>query len=448
MLGKFHSTLALLLALGPLIIFHELGHYLVARLFDVKVSRFSIGFGRIIWSRRFGRDQTEWAISMLPFGGYVKWCDSADPDQPPMAAADLPRQFTRQNVWRRIAITAAGPLANFLIAIVLFAFIGMHGETDLATRVRATEAGTPAFAAGLRGGETIGAVNGKAVAGWTELRWEIMQASLDKRAAELAVDGGAGPRTVTLPAAVVGALNLEADFFGALGLGVWSPAPRVLEVKPGGAAERAGLLPGDLLVTIDGRPVADSFAATKLVRAAAGRTLAVAVLRAGHPVTLAVTPEADDQGKAGKIWLINADLGRPQLVTVRVGFGAAVVKGVEKTWGASTMTLRMIWRIITGEASYKNVSGLFTMADYAGKTASLGLAVYLGYIAFISVSLGVMNLLPIPVLDGGFLLYYSLEVLTGRPLPERVLEFAQRAGFVLLLMLMALALFNDAVRYL
>ncbi|PWF45970.1 RIP metalloprotease RseP [Massilia glaciei] len=448
MLGKLGAALALVLALGPLIVLHELGHYLVARLFNVKVARFSIGFGRIVWSRRFGRDQTEWALSMLPFGGYVKWCDSADPDQPPMAAADLPRQFTRQDVWRRIAITAAGPLANFLIAIALFGAVGMLGETDLASRVRAAEAGTPAFEAGLRGGETITAVNGKAVTGWTELRWEIMQAALDKRAAELAVDGPGGPRAATLPAAALGALDLEGDFFGALGLGIWTPPPRVLEVKPGGAAARGGLLPGDLIVSIDGRPVADSSAATKLVRAGAGRPLAVGVLRAGRGVALSLTPAAIDGGKAGTFGRIDADLGRPQFVTLRVGLGAAVKRGAEKTWAAGTMTLQMIGRIITGEASYKNISGLVTMADYAGQSASLGLSVFLGYIAFISVSLGVMNLLPIPVLDGGFLLYYSVEVLTGRPLPERALEFFQRAGFVLLLMLMALALFNDAVRYL
>jgi regulator of sigma E protease len=287
------------------------------------------------------------------------------------------------------------------------------------------------------------------VGGWTGLRWEIMQAALDKRTATLkVVDASGRERELALPSEALARLNLEGDMLGELGMVVWTPAPAVLEVKPGGAAARAGMLPGDLIRTIDGKPVADSMAATKAVRAVPGRTVAVEVVRAGQPLTLSVTPESVDLGKAGKIGRIEADLGRPQFVTLRAGLLPALAKGADKTWVTSTMTLKMIGRMIIGEASLKNVTGIFTIADYAGQTARMGLAEYLAFIAFISVSLGVMNLLPIPVLDGGFLLYYSLEVLTGRPLPERVIDFAQRAGFVLVVMLMILAHFNDAMRYL
>jgi regulator of sigma E protease len=446
-MNLIQTVLAFLLALGPLIIFHELGHYLVARLCGVKVLRFSVGMGHVVWSRRFGRDGTEWAVSALPLGGYVKMLDSRDEQAPAMTAEDEKREFTRQTVWRRIAIVSAGPIANFLLAIALFAGLYMHGIAEPGTRVRAMPANTPAYQAGLRGGDTIAAVNGKPVGAWSELNWEIVQAAIDKREVRLEVARQTGGRAdVVLPSALLSSLDVDSDILGKLGIEIARPKPVIEDVMAGGAGARAGLMRGDLLTSVDGKPVADGVELIKTIRAAGGRTLAVTLVRAGQPVSLELTPDLDPATRAGIIKVSVAQA--PEMVTVREGPLGALAKATRKTWDTSVMSIKMIGKMIIGEVSWKNVTGPITIADYAGQTARIGVISYLSFIAFISVSLGVMNLLPIPVLDGGLLLYYSLEVLTGRPLPERVSEFAQRAGVGLLLMLMALAVFNDVARLL
>jgi regulator of sigma E protease len=445
-MNLIHTVLAFLLALGPLIIFHELGHYVVARLCGVKVLRFSIGMGKVVWSRRFGPDQTEWAISALPLGGYVKMLDSRDPETAPKDDADLAREFTRQSVWRRIAIVAAGPMANFLLAIVLLAGLFMHGVEEPGTRLRAMPEASAAYSAGLRAGDAIAAVNGQKVVSWSELRWEIVRAAIDKGEARMDVRGaGGGSFAATVPATVVGALDVEGDVLGALGLSMWRPRPLLDGVLPDGAGARAGLQKGDLVTAVDGKPLLDGIGFIEAVRASAGRSLQVEVLRGGRALTLAVTPERDPSGR-GVIKVMVAQA--PEMVSVASGPFEAVAKGAARTWETSTMTLKMIGRMIIGEVSWKNVTGPITIADYAGQSARIGLISFLQFVAFVSISLGVMNLLPIPVLDGGHLLYYSLEVLTGRPLPERIGEIAQRAGIGLLFMLMALAVFNDLVRLL
>lgn len=438
------TVLAFVLALGPLIVIHELGHYLVARLCGVKVLRFSIGMGRVVWSRRFGRDQTEWAVSALPLGGYVKMLDSRDPETAPKDDAELQREFTRQSVWRRIAIVAAGPMANFLVAIGLMAALYMHGVDEPSARLRALAQDSLASQAGVRGGDTVTAVNGNPVRSWSELRWQVMHAAVDKTDARFELRGvHGGTYSATVPAGAVGRLDVEGDVMDALGMDPWRPAPLVQDVLAGGAGQRAGLQKGDLVLRVDGRPVADGIAFIDAVRGAAGKTLQLDVERGGRTVTLPLTPENDGKG-SGVIRVMVAQA--PEMVTVSSGLFEAIARGAERTWDTSIMTLKMIGKMLTGEASWKNVTGPITIADYAGQTARIGLVSYLQFIAFISISLGVMNLLPIPVLDGGHLLYYSLEVLTGRPLPARVGEIAQRAGVGLLFMLMALAVFNDLVR--
>jgi regulator of sigma E protease len=441
------TMLAFLFALGPLIIFHELGHYTVARLCGVKVLRFSVGMGKVVWSRRFGRDQTEWAVSMLPLGGYVKMLDLRDPDAAAMDPADLGREFTHQGVWRRIAIVAAGPLANFLLAILLYAGLSMAGTVEPSTRLRAPAENSVAWQAGLRGGEKISAVNGKPVASWPELRWEILQAIVDKRDARLDVTQPQGGQFgAIVPARSLAGLDVEGDVLASLGMAMARPKPVIEQVIAGGPGERAGLKVGDLVTAVDGKPAPDGIAVIEAVRAAAGRTLALSVLRGGEPLALPVTPEFDP---ARKVWVIKViTSSAPELVTVSAGPLEALAKAARKTWDTSVLSVKMIGKMITGEVSWKNVTGPITIADYAGQTARMGAAVYLGFIAFMSLSLGVMNLLPIPVLDGGLLLYYSLEVLTGRPLPERIGAYAQRVGVGLLVLLMALAVFNDVARLL
>ncbi|MFL6634120.1 MAG: RIP metalloprotease RseP [Massilia sp.] len=448
-MNVIHTLLAFLLALGPLIIFHELGHYVVARLCGVKVLRFSIGMGRIVWSRRFGPDQTEWAISALPIGGYVKMLDARDPSTAPTNDADLPREFTRQNVWKRIAIVAAGPIANFILAIVVMAALFMHGKEEPGTRLRAMPEASAVYKAGVRGGDLVTAVNGKPVQSWTELRWEIVRAVIDKHAAELTLRGpnpNSAPYRAVLPAERMASLDVDSDVLGALGMQLWRPRPAVDKVLPDGAAARAGLRQGDLVTSIDGKDIADGIAFIEAVRGAAGKTLQVGVQRGDQQLVLPLTPDRDPQSGRGLVKLMIAQA--PEMVTVKAGPLAALAKGAQRTWETSAMTVKMIAKMIVGEVSLKNVTGPITIADVAGQTARSGLEPFLEFIAFISISLGVMNLLPIPVLDGGHLLYYSLEVLTGRPLPARIGEIAQRAGVGLLFMLMALAVFNDLVRLL
>jgi len=441
------TVLAFLLALGPLIIFHELGHYWVARLCGVKVLRFSVGMGRIVWSRRFGPDQTEWAISALPIGGYVKMLDARDPSTAPTDDKDLAREFTRQNVWKRIAIVAAGPIANFLLAIVVIAAIYVSGKDEPGTRLRGMAETSAVYQAGVRGGDAVTAVDGDPVQSWTELRWAMVRAALDKRAAELTLRGADGTSyRAVIPQEKMAALNVDSDIMGLLGLQMWRPRALVDKVLPGGAAERAGLKPGDLVTAIDGKPVRDGIAFIEAVQGAPGRTLQLDVERGGQQLALALLPERDPARGIGVVKLMVAQL--PEMVEVQAGPLQALARGARHTWDVSTMTVKMLGKMIVGEVSLKNVSGPITIADVAGQTARAGAQPFLEFIAFISITLGVMNLLPIPVLDGGHLLYYSLEVLTGRPVSARINEIAQRAGVGLLFMLMALAVFNDLVRLL
>jgi regulator of sigma E protease len=447
-----HTILAFVIALGTLVIVHELGHYSVARLCGVKVLRFSVGMGRVIYSRRFGRDQTEWAISILPLGGYVKMLDARDQSVATMKPEDLSREFTRQSVWRRIAIVAAGPLANFLLAIAVFAGLYMYGMPEPVPKLRAPAEQTVAFNSGLRGGETIESVNGQSVRSWSDVRWQLLQLALEKKDADIVwrkpdTLGAGGDVTASgvLPLNALSAEDLEGDFLTILGLSLARPPAILGKILEGPAAD-AGLQSGDRILTVDGVTLQDGLAFVEAVRASPGRALQVTGVRDGAPFTATMTPEAHTEGDQtfGRV-RVEVPLA-PEMSTVSETFGTAIVRGAQRTWNTSILTLKMIGRMIIGEVSLKNITGPITIADYAGQTARIGLASYLSFIAFISISLGVMNLLPIPVLDGGHLLYYLVEIVTGKPVSERVGEIAQRAGLGILLVLMLVAAFNDIVR--
>jgi regulator of sigma E protease len=449
-MNLLHTLLAFVVALGTLVVVHELGHYWVARLCGVKVLRFSVGMGRIVWSRRFGPDQTEWALSILPLGGYVKMLDAREQDVSEMAPEDLKREFTRQSVWRRIAIVAAGPLANFILAILLFAGLFMHGIPEPVPKLRAMAEQSAAYQAGLRGGETITAINGEPVHAWTEVRWQLMQHVLEKTPARLDVEsaasnGGKLINNVKLSLDSVSTEDLEGDFLAKLGLSLARPQAILGKIMEGPAMQ-AGLQKGDLILAVNGAPIKDGLALVELVRASPGKPLTLQGLRGQSEFHIAVTPDTlSDNGQTiGRI-KVEVPLA-PEMTVVSDPPWAAIVKGAEKTWDTSAMTLKMIGKMIVGQVSWKNITGPITIADYAGQTAKVGLVSYLSFIAFISISLGVMNLLPIPVLDGGHLLYYSLEILTGRPVSERFGAIAQRAGMGILMMLMLVAAFNDIVR--
>jgi regulator of sigma E protease len=446
------TLIATIACLGTLIVFHELGHYLVARWCGVKVLRFSVGMGKVVWSRRIGPDQTEWAISALPLGGYVKMLDAREQDLKGVPEAQLAGEFTRQSVWKRIAIVAAGPLANFLLAIVLYAALFMYGVQEPSSRIGEPAPHTPAAMAGLLRDDVVTAINGNAVSGWSEMRWQLIQAAIAKSDARLQVQRpGRGQQEFVLPGTALAKVDLEGDITSSLGLGFKLPLPTIGEVQPGGAGARAGLQPGDIIETVDGQAVADRVVFINEILRSPGRTLAITGQRKGQPFALQLTPEAvADSGSKGLVTVgkIKVSLvGEPDMIAISYGPLEAVGKGSAKVWETSTMTLKMIGKMMKGEVSLKNVTGPVTIAEYAGKSARMGLEYFLGFVAFISVSLGLMNLLPIPVLDGGHLLYYSLEVLTGRPVSERFGEMAQRLGVGLLVALMTLALFNDAMRH-
>lgn len=447
------TLIAFLLALGTLVTIHEFGHYLAARWCGVKVLRFSVGMGKVIYSRKLGKDQTEWAISALPLGGYVKMLDAREQGLENIAAADLPREFCRQPVWKRMLIVVAGPLANFLLAIGLYTALYSYGVPEPVAKIRITDTSSVAYRAGLRPADRITAVAGKPVASWNDLYIQLAdyaighdQVELSVARAATAVGQTAHSWIITLPLNKSGLANPSEDMLAGLGISLYRLPPVIEQVVAGGPAERAGLLAGDQIQTINGQPVADAIALTELVSQSAGKPLQITVQRGNQSVSVSATPQSTElDGK--QVGRLQIKLGMvAEMHTVQAGLLDAAKRGAVKTWDTSIMSLRMIGKMITGEASLKNITGPITIADYAGQTSRMGLISYISFVALISISLGVMNLLPIPVLDGGHLLYYSLELITGKPIPDRFAEIAQRAGVAVLLGVMALAFFNDIVR--
>ena len=444
-----HTVLAFAVTLGVLVTFHELGHYVVARWCGVKVLRFSVGMGRVIWSKRFGRDQTEWALSVLPLGGYVKMLDVRD-HEGEIAAEDMPREFTSQPVGKRIAIVLAGPLANFLLAIVILAGVYVHGMPEPVARVAVAESSS-AQRAGLRHGDLITEVNGESVRSWAEFRWQLIQAVMREQSVRLTVQRLSNERgnwlsEVVLPAQALPEQDIDSELFDRLGMSLARPPALLGEIVPGGPAAAAGLQAGDQILKVDNQAVIDAVAFIGAVQAAPGRAVSVEGLRRGEPFSVSVTPRAERDGErtVGRIQA-QVDMSAA-MVVVQSGPAEALSRAVRKTWDTSALTVRMLGKMLIGEASLKNITGPITIADYAGQTARIGWISFLSFIAFVSISLGVMNLLPIPVLDGGHLLYYAVELFSGRPVPERVAEVVQRAGLGVLMALMAVAVFNDINR--
>ena len=448
MIDVIQKLLAFIVTLGVLVVFHELGHYLVARLVGVKVMRFSVGFGRVVWSRRFGPDRTEWALSAIPLGGYVKMVDEREADVLP---SDLPRAFNRQNVWRRILIVAAGPIANLLLAVLLFAGTYVAGVPGQRPLLAPPPVASPAASAGFERGDLVTALDGEPVASWQDLRWRLLKAS-GINSVEVQVERDDGSKaTRRLPLAVLTPGDWEANFMSTLGLRADLGAPVVNEVLAGKPAADAGIRPGDAIVAIDGATVRSPADAAAITNAHPGERLTFTLRRDGVNVSIQLIPDTSDQngkrvGIAGMRLGVDPAAAERVSIVVRYGVGEALVQGARKTWDLSVFTLKMLGRILTGDASLKNISGPLTMADFAGQSAQAGVLTFIGYLALISISLGVLNLLPVPLLDGGHLMYYLAEIIKGSPVSDRVLEVGQRIGMAVLAMLMALALFNDISR--
>jgi regulator of sigma E protease len=447
------SAAAFVLALGVLITVHEFGHFWVARRLGVKVLRFSVGFGRPLW-RRIGRvDGTEYVVAAVPLGGYVRMLDEREGDVP---AAEAHRAFNRQSLRVRSAIVAAGPLFNFAFAILAYWLVFVSGDVGTRPIVGTVTAGSPAAAAGFRPGELVQRVNREDTPTWETVVYELLAAGVSRRPARIEVqtaDGGAELRLLAVDALLD--LGEQRDALGTLGLTPERPilAPVIGEVIAGEAAERAGLRPGDRLVAVDGEPIADWPAWVEYVQGRPGRTLRLDFQRDGLAMATEIVPAGVDRngtlvGRIGAAVSLDSDLMDRYRAEVRYGPVEALGVAVQKTWDLSVLTLRVVWKMVIGEASVNNLSGPISIAQSAGQSASVGLVQFLKFLALVSVSLGVLNLLPVPVLDGGHLAFFAVEAIKGGPLSEAAQALGQRIGLALLIGLMALVLYLDLVRLL
>lgn len=449
------TVLAFILTLGVLIVVHEYGHYRVARACGVKVLRFSVGFGRVIWRYQKRPDTTEFTLCALPLGGYVRMLDERDGLVLP---AEREQAFNNRPLRQRMAVVAAGPVANLLLAILLFGAANWVGTEEPKAVLGSPLAGSVAERAGLRAGDWVQATSSdgqdwQELQSLSELRWQLTQAVSQGRKLVLEVSDaqGHGRRSLTLDTDSLGSRDLDAQTMRKLGIAGAFSEPVLGKLTPGGAGDLAGLKSGDRVQTIDELPVTDAASLVERIRASGrdgqAQALHLRVERAGQMIEVEVLPKIIEEG-GQKFGRIEAQVGSaPAMVTVSYGFLDGLGRGAERTWDMSWMTLKVFGRMLIGEASLKNLSGPLTIADYAGQSVRLGLPYYLGFLAAVSVSLGVLNLLPLPMLDGGHLMYYLFEGLSGRPVSEWWQRQLQRAGALILMLMMALALSNDVARF-
>lgn len=450
------TLLAFVGAIALLVVFHEFGHYWVARRCGVKVLRFSLGFGNVIYSKRFANSATEWVISAIPLGGYVKMLDEREEE---VATNELDYAFNRKPVLQRMAIVAAGPLANFLLAIVLYWGLFIHGVPGLKPILGDVPKGTPAAIAQMQSGETILSINGETIPSWQELHWTLLN---------LALKQGDGQREISIEAQSASgthlfhlldlsgleAKDLDGEFLDKLGLHLYQPVvlPVIGNVAEDSVAQRAGLQQGDHILRANGATMQRWMEVVEVIRAHPGQTVQLDVQRGAMTLQITVVPQAVAEsgktvGKIGAGPKVDETAWQAMFTEVSYGPLEALTQSLRKTWDTSAISLKMMGKMVMGEVSMKNLSGPITIADYAGQSAKMGVVAYLSFLALISISLGVLNLLPIPLLDGGHLLYYVAELVKGSPASELAWEIGQKIGIALLGTLMVLAIYNDINRF-
>ena len=446
MTSFFGSVFWLLVTLGVLVTFHEFGHYWVARRCGVKVLRFSVGFGNAIW-KRVGRDGTEYQIAAIPLGGYVKMLDAREGEVDP---ALREQEFTGKSVWKRIAIVAAGPGFNLIFTIVAFWLMFMLGRPDVAPVVTAAPQSLAA-SAGIQPGDRILSIDGRTVTTWTDSMDVVANALLGRAPLPLTVRGQDGrSRELVLPLDELPPGQDVGQYLGKLGLTLAPPPAIAATVMPGQPAALAGMQGGDRIVSVNGQPVSDFIAFGKLVQAEAVKSpkLAIGIERAGRPQQLDVTAKWESLEGQPRKWVMGVSAPPAEAATVSYGPIKALAASFNTTWRNTTQTFSMLGKMLTGEASTRNLSGVIGIAEVANASASMGLPWFLQFLALVSLSLAILNLLPIPVLDGGHLLYYLVELIKGSPVSEQAMVVGQYIGLALLFTLMGLAFYNDIHRML
>jgi regulator of sigma E protease len=459
------TVLAFIVTIGLLVTIHEYGHYQVARWCGIRVLRFSIGFGKPLWKTTLGKDRTEFILAAIPLGGYVKMLDErelqqeqADPQLrgrvPQYSEQELANAFNRKSVYQRMAVVLAGPVANLLLAVILYWGLFLLGVTGIRPIVGEVQADSLASQASLKKGDVIQKVDGQPVKTWQDARWVLLNASLEKSAVEIeTLDAGNALHLTTLSFDGVNN-NAEEDILHKLGMDMTKPdVPAVIgELLPSSVAVAAGFQVGDQIVALDHIAVKNWESVVSYVKESPNKQIQFEVLRHQQSIRINATPEAITEngstvGRLGASVKVDKQALENLLVEVNYSVLESLQKAVEKTWDTSVFSLKMLANMVTGKVSWKGISGPVSIASFAGESASLGIKVFLGFLALVSISIGVLNLLPIPVLDGGHLMYYIVEIFKGSPVSEQVMMMGQKIGLGVLGLLMMVAIFNDINRF-
>jgi regulator of sigma E protease len=449
------TALAFIITLGIVVTVHEYGHFQVARWCGVKVLKFSIGFGHPLWRKRFGKDQTEYVIAAIPLGGYVKMLgEDTLSNEPQLSDEDMSRALNRQSVGKRIAIVLAGPLANLLLAIFLYWALFMTGVVGIKPTVSKVIENTPVALLSIAPDEVIQKVGNQSVTSWQDVRWILLKETLKKTDVAIqTINSQQEIKSYQLDVSKIDFDDEKRDILEKIGFMVEMPkiSPKIGEIIKGSPAEQAGLKTNDFVLELNNVKVSDWDAFVKEIKSQPGMLMTLLVQRDNQLMTLSITPETIVE-KDEKIGRIGAGFNMQQseldkfFITTHYSVGGAFLKAVEKTWDTASFSLKMLGNMVLGNVSWKGMSGPVTIANYAGQSANMGLKVFIGFLALISISIGVLNLLPIPILDGGHLMYYMFEFFTGRPVSEAAMNVGQRIGVFLLACMMVLALYNDINR--
>lgn len=449
------TFLSFVVTLGILVTVHEYGHFQMARWCGVKVLKFSVGFGNPLWSKKFGQDQTEFVLAAIPLGGYVKMLgeeqtnDTSEPTN-----QDMSRALNRQSVGKRMAIVLAGPMANLLLAIILYWALFMTGVVGMKPLIGDVIENSPSALARIGTNEMIQKVNGKDVATWQDVRWLLIKETFKTKSIAIqTIDHKNEEHFYSLDISQLNFDDADQDVVDKLGLTIYQPKipAKIGEVIKNGPADVAGLKSNDLVLSINQTKVNDWERFVKEIRLNPDHTIDILVLRGANEVHLTAKPEAVLEnnktiGRIGAAFKVEQSALDQYFITTHYSVIAALSAAIAKTWDTAIFTVKMIGKMVLGDVSWKGVSGPVTIASYAGQSANMGIKVFIGFLALVSISIGVLNLLPIPILDGGHFMYYMVEFFTGKPVSESVLNIGQKLGFLILGCMMVLALYNDINR--